>query len=80
MQNAKTIIKQLEDSIKVAKEEGKETIPVVAIKSIVDVFRKDQLADIHKGIKWANEDVQESEVELEEFKERYPEYFKEEVK
>tara|TARA_R110002020_G_scaffold116250_2_gene266509 strand:- start:207 stop:449 length:243 start_codon:yes stop_codon:yes gene_type:complete len=80
MQNAKTIIKQLEDSIKVAREEGKETIPVVAIKSIVDVFRKDQLSDLQKGVKWAKEDVIDSELELKEFKDRHPDFFKEEVK
>ena len=80
MQNAKTIIKQLEDSIKVAREEGKETIPVIAIKSIVDVFRKDQLSDLQKGVKWAKEDVIDSELELKEFKDRHLDFFKEEVK
>ena len=37
MQNAKTIIKQLVDSVKLAESEKRQTIPLVAVKSIVEL-------------------------------------------
>tara|TARA_R110001592_G_scaffold110745_2_gene307363 strand:+ start:8117 stop:8356 length:240 start_codon:yes stop_codon:yes gene_type:complete len=75
MQNAKTIIKQLEDSVKLAESEKRQTIPLVAVKSIVDVFRKDEIKDIKKGIDWAEDDIAEYKDELEAFQKQYPEYF-----
>ena len=77
MQNAKTIIKQLEDSVKLAESEKRQTIPLVAVKSIVDVFRKDEIKDIKKGIDWAEDDIAEYKDELEAFQKQYPEYFAE---
>ncbi len=77
MQNAKTIIKKLEDSVKLAESEKRQTIPLVAIKSIVDVFRKDEINDTIKAINWAEEDVLEYKEEHKLQKEKYPEYFEE---
>jgi len=80
MENAKTIISKLEDSVKLAESENRQTIPLVAIKSIVTVFRKDELADLEKMIAWSQQDTEEAEIELQNFKVKYAEYFKKEVK